>query len=1109
MKRYILILLGLFATCLAGYARQAPAQAATGIAGTPTRTQNYVFTITPTTGVSSTSGLTSDNSLRAVQYFDGLGRPTQMVQIGITPDKVDLVNYQEYDAFSRESNSWLPAKASGNNGAFMPLATVRTKSSTTYSESMAYSASTYEHSPLNRITSQTGPGGDWYSNGKAVKTEYLVNNSSYVCRWYRASDTRTNAQVSITSGAVNYPAGQLYITKMTDEDGNISYEFKDKMGQVVLTRQMNSSTAHDTYYVYDSYGNLRAVLPPLAADAMATATTWAETHANLTGYAYLYKYDNRNRMIAKKLPGADWIYYVYDHADRVIFTQDGEMRAAGKWLFSIPDALGRVVLTGTCTNSMTYTANPLGTNVARATRNNATNAYKGYAVSGVTLTSHAVVSVNYYDDYNFMGVNSIPAATDANFKYETLSGYGTRYTGGYKGMLTGTMNAQMSQSGVTTSFLYSVMYYDERRRLVQVKSNNHLTGGIEKEYIGYNFSGQPLKRRLVHSATGKTTQTQLYEYTYDHAGRLTQVKHGLNTSTAGTVIALNTYDNLGRLKTQKKGSLPVTTYEYNVRSWTKSITNATLFTQTLYYNEVYGGSAKRYNGNVSAMSWKAGSETLRGYAFGYDGLSRLTSANYLLNGSVNSNNTVSGITYDKHGNMRTIQRRGKTTTSAYGIIDNLTMTYSGNQLTNVTDAGTTVSIAESNDFKKGSSTNPGYAYNKNGAMNKDLNKSISAITYNLLNLPARVTISGVNHDYTYSADGRKLKVVQGSTNRDYAGSVIYENSSLKRILIDGGYIEGGVYYYYINDHLGNTRVVASGTGTIQQRNHYYPFGMPFADTASAEQDKQPYKYGGKEFERANGLKWFDFEARQMDPALGRFTTMDPLAEKYYSMTPYGYCGNNPMRFVDPTGMFYTDYEINKRGYIKAITEPDNKPDRLFGTNQATGKRESITVNDKTILPTLAGESNLVNENKHVTGKRKVTITRKGNETSRKEEISYPKVYGKAATTDSKVEAKAVFEFAAKTSEVEWGVSVYKNDKAVVGTLNEGSLAPNFSPLGEGYEFGNQTYRAHSHGGKVPSYDFVPSAPDINNARALKKINPNAQSWLYMPQNPNNKWLELK
>ena len=180
-------------------------------------------------------------------------------------------------------------------------------------------------------------------------------------------------------------------------------------------------------------------------------------------------------------------------------------------------------------------------------------------------------------------------------------------------------------------------------------------------------------------------------------------------------------------------------------------------------------------------------------------------------------------------------------------------------------------------------------------------KKTAAISYNSLSLPQSLTINDATHTYTYAADGRKLKVVQGSTNHDYAGNIIYENGSLKRILVDGGYIEGGVYYFNLNDHLGNTSVVANAIGTAVQRNHYYPFGLPFAETSSADQDKQPYKYNGKEFERKDGLNWMDYGARHYDAALGRFAMMDPMAEKYYEVSPYTYCLNNPMRFVDPDG----------------------------------------------------------------------------------------------------------------------------------------------------------------------------------------------------------------
>ena len=648
---------------------------------------------------------------------------------------------------------------------------------------------------------------------------------------------------------------------------------------------------------------------------------WNESNEYIRKYAYLYIYDNWNRCTGKKLPGVDWVKYVYDKADRVIFTQDGNQRAKStpEWTFSIPDVHGRTVLTGTCTN--TPDANTIGnTVVCAAYPASGAGSYMGYNLSGITLAGYKIMSANYYDNYSFRGLSgfSNPALgyEAAGISAHYLTRYGTDASSyEHKGLLTGTARGILSDSG-TLTYMYAAWYYDNRGQRIQTKSTNHLTGGMEKEYIAYNFTGQPLFRTQVHAATGKTTQTEEYSYNYDHAGRLTQVKHKLNGATE-IVLAQNTYDETGRLKTSKKGSLPASTYTYNVRSWMKSITG-TLFSQTLYYNDSYAGNTRCYNGNISAMSWKTGSETLRGYRFGYDGLSRMTKAEYLLNGSLSDSYKVPSITYDKHGNITALQRWGKTS-SGYGLVDNLTMGYNGNQLQYVTDAAVkTPDVAAGlNDFRDASSLTWGeYAYNANGAMTKDLNKGISDIQYNSLNLPSKLVINDVTNRYDYAVDGTKLRVTRGTDVVDYVGNKIYENGSLKRILIEGGYIENGAYHFYMQDHQGNNRVVATGTGTVVQRNHYYPFGMTFGEIAAGEQDKQAYKYNGKELDRKNGLNLYDYSARYMEPALGRFTMMDPMAEKYYSISPYAYCANNPVRFVDPDGRDW--WSTNDPGEIERI-----------------------------------------------------------------------------------------------------------------------------------------------------------------------------------------------
>ena len=916
-----------------------------GQASSVSTSQNYIQTKTYTTDDGS-------RYMEAIQYFDGLGRPVQTVQRAITPLAADLVTYQEYDSFGREDRSWLPAVAAGNNGAYMPLANYKTSAMATYrsttyntaSDSVAYSRPVYEASPLNRVLEQYAPGADWKSKGKSVKTSYFSNIASVDtlnCILYTLTDPG-DTTITVTR-LKNYDTGQLYVTRIADEDGYTSFEFKDKLGQVVLTRQIlregTSKNLHDTYYIYDDFGNLRVVLPPLASDQMKTGTSWTSSQAGspLRDYAYLYKYDPRNRCIRKRLPGTAWVYYVYDKADRLIFTQDGEQRAktpTPEWTFNKYDAFGRLIISGIYRTASTHEAmrTTYSTMLFTETPGSGNFGYSWTTLANIPVDD--VLLINYYDDYEAM-LKIIPYYK-TNLDYNTESGYGIRHSSA-KGLLVGTRVKLMGSDGKSNNTLEgqiaTAMYYDTRGRLIQTKSTNHL-GGLEKEYIAYNFTGQPTKKMHVHTkdANGGGKQTEVYTYTYDHAGRLLTTTHQLTDGTTArqqVTLAENTYDELGRLKYNQKGGLALskTTYGYNIRSWTKSITSP-LFTQTLYYNDVYGGSTKQYNGNVGAMNWQVNDGgSLLGYTFSYDNLSRLTSAVYLVNGAVSTAHTdyKTSYSYDKHGNMKTLTRGGVITATTNGLIDNLTMTYTGNQLTKVDDAVGTISLAESMDFKNYSNVATEYTYNANGAMTKDLNKGITEIQYNSLNLPRQMDIKSpvaeARNEYTYSAGGQKLKVVQKwnpnysttpvigsainttaltqSKTTDYVGNKIYENGTLKRILIDGGYIEGNVYHYYLTDHLGNNRVVVNASGTLVQKNHYYPFGSIFAGTTGP--DKQPYKYNGKELDQMHGLNLYDYSARYYESAVGRFTSIDPHAEKYYSISPYAYCYNNPLKYIDPNG----------------------------------------------------------------------------------------------------------------------------------------------------------------------------------------------------------------
>ena len=642
---------------------------------------------------------------------------------------------------------------------------------------------------------------------------------------------------------------------------NVSYTFTDKMGHVVLSRQMKGSETHDTYYVYDDKSNLCFVLQPMY-----------QSSANLDLYAFQYKYDGRNRCIWKKLPGAGYMEMVYDNADRLVFSQDGNQRAltSGNWTYYKYDGLNRLTEQGTCTNKVTTS----GTNV---------------------LVQH------FYDSYAF---RSQAGFNNSNFP-DDASGNG-------KGALTASVATVLGSSNK----IYTAYYYDIKGRVAKTVQSN-LLGSYDVTATIYTFTDKPATVTHTHTASGKPTRTEMYTYSYNHADRLLKVEHTLG----GTKITLAdyAYDNLGRLQSKSLHGSATNklTYAYNVRGWLTGISGSK-FTQNLYYNN--GNGTAKYNGSISSMTWKAGNEsTIRGYKFTYDGLSRLMNATYGETAGINANTdrfSENVTAYDKNGNIKTLQRYGQTAASSYGLIDNLTFTLGGNQLNRVDDAAAASAYGGGFEFKDGVKQANEYTYDSNGNLTKDLNKGISNISYNCLNLPSAVTFSdGSTIVYTYAGDGAKLKTVHKiggtTTTTDYCGNVVYENGVQKLLLTEEGYVtlSDGKYHYYLKDHQGNNRVVINQSGTVEEANHYYPFGGVFASTGNT----QPYKYNGKELDAKKGLNWYDYGVRMYDAALGRFATVDPSAENYFNTSLYAYCGNNPISRIDPTG---ADWYEDKQGNLR-------------------------------------------------------------------------------------------------------------------------------------------------------------------------------------------------
>ena len=676
--------------------------------------------------------------------------------------------------------------------------------------------------------------------------------------------------------------------------------YTDNEGRTVLERRIHTDTKGtehlDTYYVYDDLNRLRYVLPPQAEDTFRQA---GETHSGsdkgIADYAYVYRYDGNGNCISKKMPGSEEMEMVYDKARRRVLSRDGKCRKEGKWMFWLYEETGRQAVQGICTNPDVEALK----NDTVMTRWTDRGTLAGYEAPGALGQDIQLLKADYYDNYAFLD--------DEELLPEDRQEYGKVYPDTQKpdaaGLKTGTANYAADGSGTLTGM--EVLYYDSFGRCVQKRLKNHL-GETDEEYTAYTFTGLPRLVMRVHRSPDQEERKEMLRYEYDTMDRLLKVYFRLDDKEE-ELVCDNVYDDLGRIVTDRRNGTDNlrTGYAYNIRNWMTSI-ESPLFKEELHYTD--GTGTPCYNGNISSISWKAGEEqTTRGYRFTYDGLDRMKKAEYgegerLASNPNRFNEEVTA--YDKTGNILGIRRMGQTGAQEYGLVDNLALTYSGNQLTKVTDNAASSAYNNGFEFKDGADKETEYTYDENGNLTQDLNRNIEDIQYNFLNLPQRIEFEdGSTTEYLYDADGRKLRTVHRAdgktTTTDYAGNLIYENGKPVRLVTEYGYVSlpDGMYHYYLQDHQGNNRVVADRNGKVEEVNHYYPFGGMFANTGNV----QPYKYNGKELDTQKGLNWYDYGARHYDPALERWHVQDPMQEKYYNSSQYVYCANNPVKYIDPNG----------------------------------------------------------------------------------------------------------------------------------------------------------------------------------------------------------------
>lgn len=316
-----------------------------------------------------TQATASTDALMSSQYLDGLGRPVQTVSKGITPLGKDMVAPVAYDQYGREQFKHLPYASPGVDGSYK--GTALTEQQNFYSdnnsnspikgqgETYYYGQTDYEASPLNRVREVFAPGNSWVgsrltSSEKSLQYQYSTNAAADAVRIW----TIAEAAGSRPASAATYPAGKLYKTITTDEANHQIAEYKDGEQRVILKKvQLAATPGADhtgwlcTYYVYDDFNHLRFVLQPKAVELINS--TWSVTQDIADDLCFRYEYDNRHRMIIKKIPGADEVWMVYDNRDRMVYTQDGNMRSKNWWLTTLYDNFNRPVQTGMLTYNAT------------------------------------------------------------------------------------------------------------------------------------------------------------------------------------------------------------------------------------------------------------------------------------------------------------------------------------------------------------------------------------------------------------------------------------------------------------------------------------------------------------------------------------------------------------------------------------------------------------------------------------------------------------------------------------------------------------------------------------------------------------------------------------
>ena len=888
-----------------------------------------------------------------ITYYDGYGYPYETVRKGAAGGGGNIAAVLRYDRSRRVAEEWLPMAVSQD---YVTPAEFYSAARSSTGDSYPYARYGYENSPSGRLTSRHTPGEDYVQCPALVAYGTNTTSGDYSCTRYEATDGEVKA-------CGNYPPGLLHTVTSTDEDGRVAISFTDHTGRQVLDRRVTREGNLDTYYVYDRCGRLAFMLQPMYS-----------LESDLELYAFAYEYDGLGRCVSSRLPGAEPVTYVYDSGTQPVFIQDGNRRRRGVWLFTFRDGAGRVALTGECASIPDSIADV----AVKASRDGSGGIDgSGYSVN-IDIDDATVLTADYYDNYYFTGLQRFNSKSSL-FKTRAEEATGLRTGGltrilGSDSVLLQLVEYDSKGRPVREISTNHLSGHDETQTtytfsgspatVKRTHSSRYLPLPVTHT-IAYTYDGMGRPATVVLTLPDGTTR-QLAAYGYDGLGRIGSERLGGTVETAygytlqGWRQTSSNAVHSQRLAYGPDGYVTQKSDTYRRASVAESYSYDDAGRLVAFESEYKGhpGLLPDFGSTFDgAVWWPVLSENVElrfNGSYIYDANGNITHYS-----RINSHKPEDADYY--------VSSRP---------VDDLQIVYDGNRLKSADNhAEFPDSMYVRTQFQDRVQNDTEYAYDANGNMTRDANKGITHITYNSLGLPEGIYFGFSNAATAeYDARGRKLATVYSTgeplgsigypslrdslpfpfeptdsiifrppsfgkkslgdgiswdtttpwpmgqpyiptdttLERHYCSGYVYENGRLDRLeLPPWGYARHDTLFCYVRDYRGDVVAVVDHDGEPVETTGYDPYGA----MAWADGDVQPRKHASKEWDPTHGLELYDFGARHLDPVLGRFTTPDPAAAKYPSISPYAYCAANPLRYEDPTGMFITANDEDDREYF--------------------------------------------------------------------------------------------------------------------------------------------------------------------------------------------------